>query len=216
MDIPSQNFTLLSVRNKAQKSAAFALERSLAICHPLYTLRHPALKNSPVYLICAIAFSFAKDIGWYTNFICNFWGIKWESESRDYTVLLMFSVLLTFVSVTVMTVLCVLTICKLQKPDPDRILVRQNSRTSRASRANTNIERKLVIIGVINTILGIISEMAMWIIFVVSWATYKCPSCLTFTWCLWILNNVLNFPVYLAIFHCGCGSLQMKIQNIQI
>ena len=62
--------------------------------------------------------------------------------------------------------------------------------------------RKLVLIGVINSILGIVSEITMWIVFFVSLAAYKTSSCLTFAWCLFMLNNVLNFPVYLIIFNC--------------
>ena len=194
--------TLIASDFSLSLNVALAFERYLAICHPLYSARNPVFKKSLLYILSAMMFSSIKDIHLYTSIVCHYSGITYDPEVRGYTILFIFSVFLTFVAVVVLTVLCALTICKLKKTDPDRDFVRQNIQAG----PNSNNERKLVLIGVINSILGIVSELTMWVVFFVSLAAYKNSSCLTFSWCLFIMNNVLNFPVYLIIFHCKCIS----------
>ena len=144
-----------------------------------------------------------KDICWYTNIVCHCIGITWETEVQDRALLFIFSVALTFLEVVVLIVLSVLTIYKLKKDDPDRVLVRQNVQVG----TNTKIEHKLVVIGVINSILAVTSEVSCWVVLFISLASYKPHSCPSHdAWCLFILNNVLNIPVYLIILKGNCCS----------
>ena len=190
-------------------NVVLAVERYLAVCHPLFTVRHPAMKKSSIYIAWAIVFTFIKDIGLCTRFVCHHWDwIACPDMTRGYTISYIFSWSLTYLTVGFLIILCILTIVKLKMKNNDRDLARQNLPTEAE---NSIIENKLVLICLINSILAIISEMNSYIFLLVTWIKYELITCQTIHWCLLILNNVFNFPVYMIILQFNC--IKIKIVN---
>ena len=151
-------------------------------------------------------FTTVKDICWYALSMCHYGRIVWDSQIRDVSILIALSQSLGAVQVVIMTILSALTIYTLKRSDPDRDLARQNIRRVGVI---TKLERKLVVVGVITSVAAIVSEIAGPVGF------YSChsmfsnvPTCLSFAFGLFILNNVFNIPIYLWIFHaatlCAC------------
>ena len=132
-------------------------------------------------------------------------------------ILTLVSAVLTFVAVIVMTTLGVLTIYKLMKRDPEQELARQNNQER-----SDSTQLKLIVIGIVSSILCIVSEVSGWVLTLIFQQDFSPISIeVNFGMCLFVLNNVLNFPVYLIVFFGNCihfnpqGNVEIPLGPLQ-
>ena len=174
-------------------NVSLALERYFSVCHSLSTIKHPYLKKWSFYIRFATVFVGLKDSCWYLTTVSHALVITtWDSEVLVTSLLILFSAAMAFAAATAITIVNTLTIIKLRKKDPV-------IEASRVTNPNNELERKLIIIGIVTSLFAIGSEMCSWVCFFLFSEFFDLSTSLLLSWCIFITNKVFNCPTYIVI-----------------
>ena len=191
------------------------MERYFTVCHPMSRRTHPYLTSLSFYIGLATIFVGLKDLGWCVTTVTNVLVITtWDSEVLVTSLLMLFSSAMSFAAVTTIFILNILAIFKLRTKDPV-------IEASRVTSPNTEVERKLIFIGIVTSFFAIGSELCSWVCFFLFREFFDLPTSLLLSWCIFITNNVFNYLSYMAILSTtrsqnndtGSAREMLQIQN---